>query len=154
MSFKTKNKIKKKEDFDTRVTLEAKHNEKLDLFDFEKKSINQKKKELKRLEDKYEYINKKKNIELTEDEMKLKLSIFDKINETKKYIKHNENRKDIDYFLETGDLLFKYYENKQNVAQGKNIKINNIKSENINKKSVMEYFKSNSPPKINEITKF
>jgi len=149
MSFKTKNKIKKKEDFDTRVTLEAKHNEKLDLFDFEKKSINQKKKELKRLEDKYEYINKKKNIELTEDEMKLKLSIFDKINETKKYIKHNENRKDIDYFLETGDLLFKYYENKQNVAQGKNIKINNIKSENINKKSVMEYFKSNSPPKIN-----
>ena len=142
MSFKTKNKIKKKEDFDTRVTLEAKHDEKLKLFEFEKMSINKKKKELKKLEDKYAYINKKKNIELNEEEMKMKLSIFDKINETKKYIKHNEHSKDIDYFLDTGDLLFKYYENMQNVAQGKNIKINNIKSENFNKKSVMEYFKS------------
>ena len=153
MSFKTKNKIKKKEDFDTRVTLEAKHNEKLDLFDSQKKDIIKKKKELKKLQDKYDYINKKKNIDLTEDEMKMKLSIFDKINEAKKYIKNNENSKDIEYFLETGDLLFKYYENKQNVAEGKNIKINNIKSDNPNKKSVMEYFKSSSPPKNNEENK-
>ena len=123
MSFKTKNKIKKKEDFDTRVTLEAKHNQKLDMFDFQKKKIIQKKKELKKLEDKYNYINKKKNIDLTEEELKTKLSILDKINEAKKYINNNEQNKDIEYFLDTGDLLFKYYENKQNVAQGKNIKI-------------------------------
>ena len=143
MSFKTKNKIKKKEDFDTRVTLEDKYNEKLNKFDFERKNIIKKKKELKRLEVKYNLINIKKNIELSEEEMKLKLSIFDKINVIKKYIKNNETNKDIEYFLETGDLLFKYYENKRNVAEGKNIKINNIKTENTNKKSVMEYFKSN-----------
>ena len=65
----------------------------------QKKDIIKKKKELKKLQDKYDYINKKKNIDLTEDEMKMKLSIFDKINETKKYIKNNENSKDIEYFL-------------------------------------------------------
>ena len=30
--------------------------------------------------------------------MNMKLSIFDKINEIKKYIKNNENNKDIEYF--------------------------------------------------------
>ena len=144
MSFKTKNKIKKKDDFDTRVTLEAKHNEKINIFDLERRNMIQKKKELKRLEDKYNYINKKKNINLTEKEMNIKLSILDKINEIKKFIKTNENNKDIDYFLDTGELLFKYYENKQNVAEGKNIKINNIKNHSTNKKSVMEYFKANA----------
>ena len=143
MSFKTKNKIKKKDDFDTRVTLEAKHFEKIEMFQNNKKLLIQKKNELKKLEIKYNFLNQKKNIELTENEMNNKLSIHDKINEIKRFIKKKENKKDIDYFLDTGDLLFKYYENKQNVAQGKNIKINNIKSNNLNKKSVMEYFKTN-----------
>ena len=142
MSFKTKNKVKRKDDFDTRVTLEAKHNEKICLFENNKKIVNSKKKELESLEKKYALIQKKKNIDLSEEELKVKLKIFDKINEIKKYIKNQEKNKDIDYFLDTGELLFKYYENKQNVAQGKNIKINNIKSSNLNKKSVMEYFKS------------
>ena len=143
MSFKTKNKIKKKDDFDTRVTLEAKHVEKIEMFENNKKLLIKKKNELKKLEIKYNFLNQKKNIELTENEMNIKLSIHDKINEIKRFIKKKENQKDIDYFLDTGDLLFKYYENKQNVAQGKNIKINNIKSNNLNKKSVMEYFKTN-----------
>ena len=33
MSFKVKNKIKKKDDTDNRVTLEAKHNQMIKLFD-------------------------------------------------------------------------------------------------------------------------
>ena len=144
MSFKTKNKVKKKEDFDTRVTLEAKHNEKISTFENNKKNISIKKKELSNLEKKYSFIEKKRNIDLSEEELKVKLNIFDKMNEIKKYIKNRENNKDIDYFLDTGELLFKYYENKQNTAQGKNIKINNIKSNNLNKKSVMEYFKAPS----------
>jgi len=94
------------------------------------------------IEHTYSSIEKKKNIDLSEKELKYKLYIFDKIYEIKKYIKNKDDNKDIDYFLDTGELLFKYYENKQNVADGKNIKINNIKLNNLNKKSVMEYFKS------------
>jgi len=142
MSFKTKNKVKKKDDYDARVTLEAKHNEKIFGFENIKKNIMLKKKELLIIEKKYSSIEKKKNIDLSEKELKYKLDIFDKIYEIKKYIKNKEDNKDIDYFLDTGELLFKYYENKQNVADGKNIKINNIKLNNLNKKSVMEYFKS------------
>jgi hypothetical protein len=142
MSFKTKNKIKKKDDFDSRVTLEEKHNEILYNFDNNRTILIKKRKELKKMEDKYIFIDKKKNVDLSEAEMKLKLSITDKINDVKRFIKNNENNKDIEYFLDTGDLLFKYYENKQNVADGKNIKINNIKTNSLNKKSVMEYFKT------------
>ena len=50
MSFKTKNKVKKKEDFDTRVTLDAKHNEKLNEFQSDLLLNQKKKKELKRTE--------------------------------------------------------------------------------------------------------
>ena len=32
MSFKTKNKVKKKDEFDSRITLEAKHHEKINEF--------------------------------------------------------------------------------------------------------------------------
>ena len=79
MSFKTKNKIKKKDDFDSRVTLEAKHNEKLDTFDNNRNILIKKRKELKKMEDKYIFIDKKKNVDLSEDEMKLKLSITDNL---------------------------------------------------------------------------
>ena len=48
MSFKTKNKIKKKEDFDTRVTLEVKHNEKINNFDNERKKFNFEEKGIKK----------------------------------------------------------------------------------------------------------
>ena len=149
MSFKTKNKIKKKDDFDTRVTLEAKHNEKINNFDTNRKILQKKKKELKKMEIKYNFIDTKKNVDLSENEMKLKLSITDKINDLKRFIKNNENNKDIEYYLDTGKLLFNYYENKQNVASGKNIQINNIKTNSLNKKSVMEYFKK----KKNDILK-
>ncbi len=142
MSFKTKNKVKKKEDFDNRVTLDAKHNEKINEFQCNLIESQNKKKELKRLQKKMEIFNNRKLNTLNDDEMRLKLSLQDKIKELEKEINNDDSREDINYLLETGDLLFKYYENKQNVAEGKNIKINNIKKTKTNAKSVMEYFGS------------
>ena len=79
--------------------------------------------------------------------MRLKLALEDKIKELNKEISEENSREDINYLLETGDLLFKYYENKQNVAEGKNIKINDIKKTKTNSKSVMEYFSKNKEEK-------
>ena len=56
MSFKTKNKVKKKEDFDNRVTLDAKHNEKICEFKSNLILNQSKKKELKRLQKKWKYL--------------------------------------------------------------------------------------------------
>jgi hypothetical protein len=150
MSFKTKNKVKKKDDFDTRVTLDAKHNEKINEFQNNLLSTQKNKKELKRLEKKLFIFNERKLNTLSDNEMKLKLSIQDKIKNLNTEISKEKSREDIDYLLETGDLLFKYYENKQNVAKGKNIKINDIKNKNTNFKSVMEYFSKNDINQIDE----
>jgi hypothetical protein len=147
MSFKTKNKVKKKEDFDTRVTLDAKHNEKLNEFQSNLLLNQKKKKLLKRTEKKLEIFKERKLNSLNDDEMRLKLSLEDKIKQLNKEICEDNSREDINYLLETGDLLFKYYENKQNVAEGKNIKINDIKKTKTNSKSVMEYFSKNKEEK-------
>ena len=153
MSFNTKNKVKKKEDFDNRVTLDAKHNEKLNEFQSNILLNQRKKKELKKIEKKLTIFKERKLNTLNDDEMKLKLSLEDKLKELKKEIDNENSREDINYLLETGDLLFKYYENKQNVAEGKNIKINNIKKTKMNSKSVMEYFGSKNVVEKEESTK-
>ena len=140
MSFKTKNRIKKKDEFDNRVTLEAKHNEKISEFQNKVLYLKKKKNKLKKLEQKLTILESKKMDIITDEQLQQKLNIIDKIYEIKKEINSEQSRDDIDYFLDTGDLLFKYYENKQNVADGKNIQINNIKKQKNNSKSVMEYF--------------
>ena len=155
MSFKTKNKVKKKDDLDTRVTLEAKHNEKINEFKTNFLFVQKQKNKLKKLQDKLKIFDNKRLDTLTDDELQLKLNISDKIYEINKEIEAENSREDIEYFLDTGDLLFKYYENKQNVADGKNIKINNIKKQNTNSKSVMEYFsnkvkENNKPENIDD----
>ena len=79
MSFKTKNKIIKKEDKNKKVTLEAKHQEKIIFFDNKRENLGSLKKKLLRFEKLYKKLDEKK-IELTEDELKYKLSIVDNIN--------------------------------------------------------------------------
>jgi hypothetical protein len=152
MSFKTKNKVKRRDDNDTRVTLEAKHNEKLTEFKYKDMFIKKKRNELIQIEKKLKLYETKKMDTLTDIEMQQKLDLTDKQNEINKELISDNSREDIDYFLDTGNLLFKYYENKQNVADGKNIKINNIKNKKSNSKSVMEYFdkKNNKPAVISD----
>jgi hypothetical protein len=143
MSFRQRNKIMKKESCDSRVTLEAKHID--TLSDFKIQKINEKKneKKLKFLNIQLEQINKKKMCIMSDDEIKERLKIIDEIREITDEIKNSKDNSDVNYLLDTGNLLFKYYENIDNVAEGKNIKVNNIKNlKSANNKSVMEYFKS------------
>ena len=135
MSFKVKKK-KKKKNVDTRITLDAKHNEKLQKINDEQYIINSKKMELQQLKkqlNKLQMTHYKKNIENIID-------IKDKIINIEKYLSSITKNEDINYLLETGHLLFNYYdtiENKDNKS------INNIKKPKSNIKSVSEYFNIN-----------
>ena len=134
MSFKTK--IKKKNNLNTRITLEAKHKEILDKFS-EQKIINE--------ESLNDIINYKKQIEtgnntkLTDDEIEHKLYMSDKVTSLENNINMTKNE-DIKYLLDNGNLLFDYYKNIDNVADGKTTTKNNIKKIDNTKKTVMEYF--------------
>jgi hypothetical protein len=135
MSFKVKNKTTKK-NVDTRITLDAKHNEKIQKINDKQDIINSKKMELDQLKKqltKFQQTNYKKNIEKIID-------IKDKIISIEKYLSSSNKNEDINYLLDTGHLLFNYYdtvENKDNKI------INNIKKPKINIKSVSEYFNIN-----------
>ena len=128
-AFKVKNKIKKKEDFDNRITLDAKHKIKLDTFNSQHMKINKFKNELKLLERKYNKF--KSNDKLNDKEIEAKLNLKDKIENTKYEINLYNSNDEINYLLDTGNLLFNYY-NKIN---------SNTKRENKKTISVMDYFK-------------
>ena len=135
MSFKVKNKTTKKK-IDTRITLDAKHNEKIHKINYNQEIINSKKIELEQLKkqlNKLQTLNYKKNIvKIIENK--------DKIINIEKFLNTNNKKEEINYLLDTGHLLFNYYDilvNKDN----KNF--NNITKKQHNTKSVSEYFNIN-----------
>lgn len=142
-SFKTKNKIKKKGDCNTRITLDAIHNNKIKEFSSQQTNIKKIEMELLLLTKKYEKLAKKRPNELSPDELENKLLYKEKIDTIKEKIDDiKTNKSNVDYFLNTGDLLFQYYTITDDIASG-NIKKGKIKKSQ-NTKSVMEYFKSTS----------
>ena len=96
MSFKDK--PLKKIVADTRVTIDALHNDIIKDFDKEKQEYNENLKLKEQLEVEYK--------ENKSDEILIKL------NEVKKKIKSFKPEKEIDYYLDTGMLLTDYYEKK------------------------------------------
>lgn len=118
MPFKTKNKIKKKEQHNSRTTLDMKHKQTINKFktqELEKKKIEN---EIKLLETKFKKF--KNNLELNNEEIEEKMCVKDRIRELKKTCKDIEENNEINYFLNTGDLLFNYYDN-QNVDNNKQL---------------------------------
>ena len=111
MSFKTKNKIKKDSYFDKRVTLDAKYKEKRDKFNYEQDNIESLNNELKLLERNYNKFDINKNLSNTE--LENKITAKENIEEIKKKINNIKNLEDdIDYLLDTGNILFDYYSDK------------------------------------------
>ena len=134
MSFKTKN--RKKKCTDTRVTIDAKHNEQVKLFKEKKKLLPVKKKELSKLENEYEKMIRKDLKEFTDEEFHTKDVLEDKIDSVKKEIYNLENSvEEKEYYLQTSNLLFDYYDNSKSsvVKKKKNIKGNKTVMDWLNK---------------------
>ena len=162
MSFKTKS--KKKLVADTRVTLHAKHELKVSYFNEKRDNLKTMERDLKILESRLaEYTSSRvndfnidKKMELVDEINNLKLSIAD----TK------SNREEIDYLLDTGNILFNYAESSNKVKEPTKPK-NLVSNEDnlrkvVAKKSVMEYFSggatsnsasSNNSKKLQNTTK-
>ena len=142
-SFKTKNKVKKKEHYNNRVTMDALHNDKVKQFISDTNNLKKLEMDLIIFKKTYNNLDKKTMKELSSEQIEKKFVYKDKIDSLKHKIHSIKTKKnDVEYFLDTGNLLFQYYTVKEDIASG-NIKKNSIKKSN-NTKSVMEYFKSNS----------
>ena len=140
-SFKTKNKVKKKDLFNNRVTMDALHTEKIKQFNNETNNLKKMEMDLVILKKSYNTLNKKQLKELSSEQIEQQFVYKDKIHSLEDTIHTiKTKKKDVEYFLDTGNLLFQYYTVKGDIASG-NVKKNSIKKSD-NTKSVMEYFKS------------
>ena len=148
--FKTKNVSKKRDIYDSRVTLDAKHNEKIEYFNNKYNSVSQINNNLQKINNKLKKYNTLENKNLNDEELENKLNLIEeKTKLEKELISIKDKKEDIEYFLDTGKILFNYYDINNNISEGKELKKNNIKKPtiNTNSKSVMEYFQYSSKDK-------
>lgn len=112
-------KAKNKKPFigDNRVTLDAKHSEMTRQFQEMRKSLAEKRDELSVYQAKYNELKKIPNRNLTNEQLSDKFALADSISNLKTEISKIESgEEESKYFLETGHLLYKYYDNIENIA--------------------------------------
>jgi hypothetical protein len=133
--FKQKN--KKIIQCDSRITLDAKHNEIIKNFKEEQKNLKKYYLELKSEEDKLQKIKKDDNITLNPEDLTDFFSIQNNIDELKEKIKNIEYQsKETDYFIKTGNILYEYYNEIDDVAKQEDDSPPSKKKEKKDKKKV------------------
>lgn len=133
-------------------TLDSRHKEKIQKFNENKNNINTIKQELNILKEKLHTITNKNKQDITNteyDDIVILKEQIDKHNNTLTNIEKNTH--EIDYFVETCDILFDYYSILDNnthknsllsIQEHKNNNNNNNKIEK-NHKSILDFFKQN-----------
>ena len=114
--FKQKN--KKIIQCDSRITLDAKHNEIIKNFKEEQKNIKKYYLELKLEEENLDKIQKDNSIALNPEDLTFIFEIQNNIDDLKEKIKNIElQSKETDYFIKTGNILYEYYNEMDDVAK-------------------------------------
>jgi hypothetical protein len=114
--FKQKN--KKIIQCDSRITLDAKHNEIIKNFKEEQKNIKKYYLELKSEEEKLDKTQMDNSIALNPEDLTAIFAIQNNIDELKAKIKNIElQSKETDYFIKTGNILYEYYNEMDDVAK-------------------------------------
>ena len=147
-NFKVKNK-KKKTGSRKQRTLDSIHQEKISEFTELQNSLNEKKKNLTDLSKKYKMLSQKKLAELTDSELEEKLSLQDSIKDLENEIS-NISSKNLEkkYLLDSGLLIFQYYENMDRIAQGGNFQ----SEQNHNPGNILNFFHNSAKVSAPTIT--
>jgi len=126
-------KIKVRKPKKQQQTLDFFHNEKMLEFEKEKKNLNKYKKKLELIENKLSHYLNIDHKKITEEEMDEKFELIKNINELKDTIKLiEEDKKEEDYFLNVGEVLYEYYDKSEKNEVDTNI-INFFDFKNKNK---------------------
>ena len=133
--FKQKN--KKIIQCDSRITLDAKHNEIIKNFKEEQKNLKKYYLDLKAEQDKLEKIQLNNSIALNPEDLTTIFEIQNNIDELKEKIKNIEMQsKETDYFIKTGNILYEYYNEMDDVAKQEDDSPPSKKKEKKDKKKV------------------
>ena len=126
-------------------TLDLRHQTQMKEFSESKNQIEQYEVELKDLTNKYNKLMNREKKDLNDDELLEIIRLKDNINDLNKMIRSiNDNIDEIEYFINTGDVLFEYYSLLENSNNSNPSNLNTKKSlpQNINnkKKCVIDFF--------------
>lgn len=131
----------------TSKTLDLRHKTQMDEFQENKSNLAQYQSELKDLNASYSVIISKEKKELTDEDLHNIILLKDKINALEQQINTiSTNMDEVNYFINTGDVLFEYYSlldtnSKTSTTNATTIKpINNTQGK---KKSVIDFFNAN-----------
>jgi len=112
MSFRDKE--KRRGPIDKRTTIDAVHNNCIKDFVNEEQNIDSLEKELLKIQKSFDILDSKLIMELTDKELQNKLDLTDKIRDYKKRVANIKKKKDrTKYYLDTGAMVFQYYDNKE-----------------------------------------
>ena len=113
--FKQKN--KKIFQCDTRITLDAKHNEIIKNFKDEQKQIKKYQNELTINQQKLSKLLENASEIINPDDLTIQFHLENKIKELQTKISKLESQKDeTNYFIQTGNILYEYYNNLEDIA--------------------------------------
>ena len=123
-----------------RITIDAKHNEKIKLFKEEKKSVHPLKKQLAEKELAIQKLEEKGKVNMTDEELDRFFMLQEEIREIKLNIDKIENNQEEDeYLLDTAHLLFHYYDkfkSSNSTLQASSY----VKDQNSSRKTVLDFF--------------
>ena len=138
MSFKSK--LRKKSNLEQRVTLQAKHDEKVEYFEEKKTIIENKQEQLELLKSHLAEFDNKLNKDLSSEELNKKLELTDEIRDLENELNNEENtREDINYLLDTGSILFSYY-NQMNEKRVEKKKKKETPIDKFKEKTIIDFF--------------
>jgi hypothetical protein len=126
----------------TSKTLDFCHKFNIEFFETKRDSLKEKNEVLELLNQDLSIISEKPNIEKSDEDFVNMVLINDKIKAIKVDIdKINSNKEEIDYYSNTADILYNYYDLVENNSDNNmNITEHITSISNKNKKSILEYF--------------
>ncbi len=128
-------------------TIDEKHMEQIQKFQQDKDDANQYKKDLVELEKQLAHLSEKSRSSMNDEELDHYFKLKDDIEQLQVKIQEIEsNNQENNYYLDTGHLMFHYYDKFKNQGTSNN---NSYYVQQDNKKSVLDFFHKQSkiPPK-------
>lgn len=128
-----------------RVTIDAKHVDKMKEFSKNRDSVGDLEYKLNTLNHKYMILSSKKSIDLNDNELEKKLSLKEEIEILRNNIQEaKKNKKANNYLLNTSNILYQYYD--------KDTGYKSVKHTDSDNKTVLDFFKSKQIELVNNDT--
>ncbi len=151
MSIFKEKRSKSDSNYSKSFTIDEKHTQQINLFTKEKEKLKTKEQELEKLKDKYNKLDQRPRNTMNDEEIEEFFNLKEKIEVLVKNIREiDTNSEENNYYLDTGHLMFHYYDKFKNQKSTINT---NYYHQKDNKTSVLDFFHKDKKNKVTSVNK-